>query len=118
MSKFFELSESVYGDGDTKWSSGNYIQVSVQFDKGKGYCLVADAVGYGDGMISKAFCKEYYELYYDLSMLIVPCSRRSKKQEAMAEAYLTAHGEEFAKKWIDCAIERGGKEVTIIKEVK
>ena len=118
MDRFFKLSESVYGEGDMRWSSGDHIRVGVQFDKGKGYSLAADVVGYENGMISKAFCEEYYKRYYDLAMLVAPSSRRSKKQEAMAEAYLTAHGEEFAKKWIDCAVERGGKEVTIIKEVK
>lgn len=116
MTHYFKLTEGPYGTG--KYNAGDHIQVSVSFVKTKGYCIVADLVGYENHVISKAFCAEYYRYYNDLCIDCVSCMRRSKKQEEIAETYCDAHAREIAERWIEFAISRGGKAMTIVDEVK
>lgn len=114
--KYYFKTTGIYSNSET-------IKVQIEYKKGVGYYVIADAIHVDDeyGMISKSFDKEYYQFYNDLSMNIVSCSRKSKKCETVAEAWLNDKtAEEFAEKWIEYAISRGGrKDIKIIgKEVK
>lgn len=115
--KYYFKTTGIYSNSET-------IRIEVEYKKGVGYNIIAEAIHVNNecGSVSKTYDKEYYQIYNDLSMNVVRCNRQSKKQLADAEQWLNSdnHAEEFAKKWIECAISRGGrKDIKIIgKEVK
>ena len=55
----------------------------------------------GNGLISKAFCKEYYQHDGDGEELIIEAGRKSSKKEAEAEKYVSEHSREYAEAFLN-----------------
>lgn len=106
MNYYYEVGK-IYGSENSIMDN---ILVKINYRKGKGYEVVAEACHYDVWGIEKLFSPEYYQHYNDLAMLIIPCERKSKKNEQIAEAWLRegTHAYDFAQAWINKAIEQGG----------
>ena len=102
--KYYFKTTGIYNISDT-------ICVRISYRKSKGYEVVADACHTDGNLVGKVFDTDYYKFYNDLSMTLFPCARKSAKQLTNAENWLSSenHAEEFAKKWIEYAVNRGGR---------
>ena len=103
MNYYFKTT-GIYNIADT-------ICVRIFYRKGKGYEAVADACHTDENSVGKVFDTDYYKYYNDLTMMLFPCGRRSGKQLSNAEKWLSFgnNAEDFAKKWIEYAVNRGGR---------
>ena len=92
---YFTLNKALY-------HKANIINVSAVYSKTKGgYIARAEAPeDIGNGLISKAFCKEYYQHDGDGEELIIQAGRKSSKKEAEAEKYVSAHSREYAEAYL------------------
>lgn len=92
---YFTLNKALY-------HNANIINVSAVYSKTKGgYIARAEALAdVGNGLISKAFCNEYYQHDGDGEELIIEAGRKSSKKEAEAEKYVSEHSREYAEAFL------------------
>lgn len=93
---YFTLNKPLY-------HKANLINVSAVYSKTKGgYIARAEVLeDVGNGLISKIFCKEYYQHNGDGEELIIQAGRKSSKKEAEAEKYVSEHSREYAETFLN-----------------
>ena len=108
---YFTLNKALY-------HKANIINVSAVYSKTKGgYIARAEALeDIGNGLISKAFCKEYYQHDGDGEELIIEAGRKSSKKEAEAEKYVSEHAKEYAEAFLNHVKEKLNLTDVYIKE--
>lgn len=101
MNNYFKLNKPIY------WRA-NMIGVSAKYDKKAGGYIVRTEVleEMQNGLISKAFCKEYYQSGGDGVDLIIEAGRQSAKKLALAEKYTTENARKYAEKFLAIVKER------------
>lgn len=66
------------------------IMVQIGYEAGHGYVVTAAPCGFLGDMVRVTFDRDYFTKYAPLRHVQFPCTRRSRKIEAQAEAWLTS----------------------------
>lgn len=101
MENYFKLNKSLYG-------RVNLISVSAKYDKrAGGYVICCEVLAdIQNGLISKVFCKEYYQHGGDGIDLIIEAGRKSAKKRAEAEKFAAENARKYAEKFLAIVKER------------
>lgn len=95
MAKYVNLTTPLY-------DKVNAICIKYRYDKREGgYLVEAEPITRdGNGLISKSYCRKYYEHDGDGIALRVKIGRRSAKKEAELEKYILDNAYDIAEKYV------------------
>ena len=100
---YFETTEPIYGSVEDH-TAMTHIEVKLKFHPDRGYFVEVQPCSYAkycSKMISRYYCREYYDAYFGYDMLIVEAHRRSSKKQQKAEQFIDEHAHMLAQKYAE-----------------
>lgn len=100
---YFETSEPIYGADDIN-NAMTHIEVKLKFYPNRGYFVEVQPCSYAkycSEMISRYYCREYYDTYFGYDMLLVEATRRSSKKQQQAEQFIEENSQRLAQKYAE-----------------
>ena len=100
------------------YADSNLLKVEVYYNKGVGYEARVTPCSKGNGFFSVVYDTEYYQYYNTLTCMLVPCSRKSAKEEAEACSLMEKKLDWLLEQYVIMAENKGGRHIEIVGELE